>query len=357
MERTAGNQRLGLFGALAALTGSAALLLDRAGDVEYGNSAARELLQCSDDDLLRAKWKVIRPLFALAFPLPVARVTKAEIPVAGGSRLVGLEWHALDAVAGEGHFVLLKDRGVLDPLEHELLLASERRGWTYRHETLLHDFKGILNSMQISLELLSDGDIGLPASGPSPETVRTQRRITALKADLARLNRALHGIPGAEGAIPAIADFDVRDIVKEVFAALRQLVRRHSVDLRVELPEAPLPARGRREWISQALFNVAVHRLNSMRAGGRLLVAAALADKGVSVRFTNGVPDMRDGLIGDSYRLFRPGTRGAAATDLQVARSIFESHGGSMEIGSGDGDDTVFQVSLPCPPGAARTVS
>jgi signal transduction histidine kinase len=258
---------------------------------------------------------------------------------------LNLELHVLDECAGHGHFALLKDRGAFDPVERELFLASERRGWGHQSDTLLHDLKGIMNSMQISLELLANPD-GEMAS-MSPEEARQQRRIATIKADLARMTQALRALPGADGGgEPVATDFDARDVVREIFATLRQLVRRNNVELKLDLPDSALPVRGRRAWLKQALFNVALHRLNAMRAGGRLLVEAQATQQGMVVQLSNDVPDMRDGKGAESQRFFCL-RQISGATDLRVARAVFESQGGAMEIVNGDGDSTVFVMRLP----------
>jgi signal transduction histidine kinase len=349
-SETGGNHRRELFLALEEFAGTAAVLLDAKADLEYANRQACDLLDWAEgEELLKAKWKAIAPLFAFPPALPFSskpHLCHAEIPLSAGSRPLSLELHALREGAGRGHFALLRDRSVLDHLERELLLASERRGWGHQCATLTHDLNGILNSMQISLELLAAADS--ETTDVTPEAARKRRRIATLKEDLGRMNLALRALPGADGgAEPAVTEFDARDLIKEVFAILRQLVRRNSVELKLELPEAPVPVRGQRVWIKQALFNVFVHRLNAMRAGGRLEIEAATTDRGGVVRLRNDVPDMREGMIDPSSRLFCPGRTNGGATDLQVARAILESQGGAMEVSSGSVGSTVFVMHLP----------
>jgi signal transduction histidine kinase len=273
-------------------------------------------------------------------------LSSAEIPSAGGARRLSLELHALDKSAGAGHFAILKDCGALTPLELELLLASEQRGWDYQRETLMHDLKGILNSMQISLELLSDAEADM-AQASSPEG-RKQRRIASMKADLTRMDRALRALPGADGvAEPAITNFDVREVLREIFTALRQLVRRSKVELKLDMGDIAVMVRGRRPWIKQALFNVAVHRLNAMRGGGSLAVGASMTDEAVAVTLRNDVPDMRQGLIDESFASFGAVRGNHGANDLRVARFILESQGGTMEVASNGAESTDFVLRLP----------
>ena len=348
---TANDVRRGLFLALESFAGTAAVLLDANGNVEFGNGQACDLFDCRGDDPLRAKWTSLAPLFELPGQAPLSskpHLCNAQIETSAGPRLLSMELHRLDDGAGGGHFAVLKDRSVLDHLERELFLASERRAWSHQCETLMHDLKGILNSMQISLELLSNAD--LEAVEVTPDEARRQKRIATLKDDLTRMNRALRALPGADGdAEPAIAEFDAREVIQEIFTTLRPLARRNNVDLKLDLAQQPLSVRGRRAWIKQALFNVAVHRLKAMRAGGRLAVEASTTEQGVLVKLHDDVPDMREGMIDESSRMFCPGRKNGGATDLQVARSIFESQGGAMEVKSG-GVDTVLVMRLPREP-------
>jgi signal transduction histidine kinase len=344
------DRRQGLFLALESLAGTAALLLDAQGNLEHANRQACDLMDCAGEAMLKEMWPAIGPLFALPprtqSPSSKPLLCTADIQLPAGSRMLSLELHPLERNAGHGHFAILRDRSALDHLERELLLASERRSWHHQCSTLMHDLKGILNSMQISLELLSNAD----ADGGeiSPEEARKQRRIFTIKEDLKRMNHALRAVPGAsDDDDPAVTDFDARDVLKEIFASLRQLVRRNSVNLKFEEAQAALPVRARRQWIKQALFNIAVHRLNAMRAGGTLAVEATLTQEGVVVNLRNDAPDMSEDLIDESRRLFGPGRSGDGATDLQVARAILESQGGAMDVSSRNVDGTLFAIRLP----------
>ncbi len=291
------------------------------------------MFECMDEAMLHAQWPRIARSFGLgvdAWPQSPGRIVQVEY-VSANARTVLLEVHALAQDAGAGHFVLLRDKGTLDALERELLLASEQRAWTYQRETLMHDLKGILNAMQISLELISDPD---PAAVLSAADERKQRRIASLKQDLLRVDRALKLLPGAEGhADPPVAQIDLCEQIREVFTALRQLVRRNHVSLTLDLPESPVLANARRAWSRQALFNVAVHRLNAMRAGGPLTVQAETTDQGAEIRFHDGVPDGRDEFSEASRRLHAAARNNAATSDLRVARAIVESSGGTLDIG------------------------
>jgi hypothetical protein len=207
--------------------------------------------------------------------------------------------------------------------------------------------------MQISLELLSDPDAEV--SQLSADEARREKRIAALKEDLSRINQELRALPGSDRAgDPPIEEFDAREVLKEILGVLRLLARRNNVEVRLDTPNAPLPVRARRAWLRQALLNVASHRLNAMRAGGRLSVVAAAHSAqssgaaGLRVCFGNDEPDLRDSPPGDLDRSFCAGRRNAANTDLIVARAVFESAGGAMDIrGDVDGRGSVVEMRIP----------
>ena len=345
------DHRRGLFLALESFAGTAALLLDKNTNLELGNRQSCDLLECADDGQLEAKWTVIAPLFGLRTHTPFSgktRLCNAEIPLSIGTCPMSLELHALDEAAGQGYFALLRDRSVLDHLERELLQASERRGWGHQRVTLMHDLKGILNSMQISLDLIETTEEAV--ADVSPAQARKRKRMATAKEDLGRINRALRALPGMDaGADPPIIEFETCDVIRENLAMLRELVRANNIELELDLPVAPLTARGRRPWLKQALFNVIVHRMNAMRAGGRLVVEAAMTAQGAVVKLRNDEPDMCDDMVDAGHRPFCPGRGNGSTTDLQVARAIFESQGGAMDVESAT-NSTLFVLRLPAAP-------
>ncbi len=341
------QQRRALFSALQSFAGSPALLLDAEGRFEDGNQAARDFFECASESDLDLAWTAA---FS-SFDWPVAQAgagepqsRSASVSVNGHPRSVGLQLHALDREAGGGWFVLLKDCGVLNNLERELLLASECRGWVHRSALLVHDLRGIMNSMQISLELLSDPDA---AAVPSPEESRRQRRIASLKEDLERMNAALRALPGSEREPePATEQFDAHELVRDVLNTVRLLARRNSVQVRIELPGTPVLLSGRREWVRQGLLNIALHRLNAMRAGGQLRVAVTTAEGELKITLENNVPDLHGGAT-RGERVFNAGRGVSADADLLVARAICETAGGSLQIGAAASGGSIVEMTLP----------
>jgi signal transduction histidine kinase len=342
------DSRRGLFLALESLSGTAALLLDDKGALEYANRSACTLLGCEDEASLKVQWQQVAPLFGFSFQRLALKpqLYQANIPLADGERSLSVELRPLHEQAGRGYFAILRDPAHLNSLERELLQASECRGWTYLRESVLHELKGILNSMQISLELMSDAEAEPPVVHPEHE--RRQRRVASLKEGLTRVDRALRLLPGAEGnGEPPVAEFDASDLIKEIVATVRQLARRNNVELKIDLPDGPVPARGRRRWVRQALFNIVVHRLNAMRAGGSLIIGARATDSGMVVHVHDDVAELRGPLVEESTRYSHAGRFNVGVSELMVARAIIEAHHGTLDVDTGSTGGTVILVCLP----------
>jgi len=356
MQSEAGKEgrRRGLFLVLESVSGMAAVMLDAQGRLEHANARACDVLGCASPDGLAARWsEAVVPLLEL--PPRSAFGTRPHVCTLRMASMVPplqlvLELRALDEDAGSGYFVLLKNSLALDQFDRELILASERRGWSHQREALTHDLKGMLNSMQISLELLSEPDAE-PVDAASTEG-RRRRRLETMKEDLLRMDRALRLLPGAEScAEPPVTQFDVRDLIKDIFASLRQLVRRNNVELQMHLPEEPLALRGRRSWIRLAIFNLILDRLGAMRAGGRLALDAVAINGSVEMKLCDDASAPSQIMLDPAYHAPLSGRLGSqmngALVDLQVARAIVEAHDGEMHLVVGADGATQFTLRLP----------
>jgi len=117
--------------------------------------------------------------------------------------------------------------------------------------------------------------------------------------------------------------------------------------LKIDLPDGPVPARGRRRWVRQALFNIVVHRLNAMRAGGSLIIGARATDSGMVVHVHDDVAELRGPLVEESTRYSHAGRFNVGVSELMVARAIIEAHHGTLDVDTGSTGGTVILVCLP----------
>ncbi len=127
------------------------------------------------------------------------------------------------------------------------------------------------------------------------------------------------------------------------------------VDLRIEAPEELPPAQMDPERIAQVLNNLVANALRYTPAGGQIVLSAEAEPAGAAVILR--VRDTGSGITpadlpfvferfyrGDKARQQEHGESGLG---LAIARSIVESHAGSIEVESQVGVGTTFTIRLP----------
>lgn len=137
----------------------------------------------------------------------------------------------------------------------------------------------------------------------------------------------------------------------------RLRLRLPSVDLRVAVPDGPVPATVDAERLAQVVGNLVD---NAARAtGGRGTVVITLEDRGreVAVRVADdgpGIPPAdRERVFDRLVRLevSRDARTGGAGLGLPIARGIAEAHGGTLRYGEAAGGaalgGAVFELALP----------
>jgi signal transduction histidine kinase len=141
-------------------------------------------------------------------------------------------------------------------------------------------------------------------------------------------------------------------LITETCDSLRPLAALKSIDLAVEAP-AELIVTADRDRLIQILLNLAGNALKFTPAGGRVRIAAALADAGVQI----AVSDTGIGMDPkDQARIFERFYRVPGASrerpegtglGLTIAKNLVELHGGAIAVESAPGAGTTFTVTLP----------
>jgi len=337
----------GRFGALSRIMNVGVLLLDSAGELEFANPLACELLGSPGEDDLKGAWGTMKPLLRLDTELPETtkpRPLKVNLPLKDGLRFLRLEVYALEEDSCTGYLVLLKDRRMVDVLETDLLLASQMRAQVHLYGALAHDLRAPLNAMHITLELLADT---LSSESFSDES-RQRRYVAVLKEEVARLNRALrtvldHGAPLSA----ASQEFDLRAVVEEIVALLGPQANRQRIDLQIRLADREAKVRGHRDRLKQALLNVAINGLEAMPNGGRLQIDVSVQDPTVNITMRDNGPGIPDELLDEIYHVYFTTKKVGSGIGLYVARLVMESHGGDIQVDSKPGAGACFTLTLP----------
>lgn len=348
-ERSSQAQRR--VSALANFMDVGVLLLAADRRLEFANAAARSLLGSENAGDLEQRWNSLTPLLddvldrTAQSPTGSARADLI-VPVNAGSRHLRFELHRPEDDEHGGYLVLVKDRELLDAFETDLRLASQMRGLARVYGALAHELKAPLGAMALNLEMLNDAlqtDEGDPAVRD-----RQQRYAEVLRDELARLNRSLVSVLSQTTSISDTQEpFDLRELIRDLEALLAPQAKQQRVALDVQLPGQEVRLVGHRDRLKQALLNIASNGLEAMPQGGRMDVALDRCNGSAMITIRDSGTGIAPELLGNIFSMYFTTKTGGSGIGLYVARSVVESHDGSIQVDSTRGKGTCFSITLP----------
>ena len=327
------------------------LLLGPDRTLEFANATARDLLTGGAPARFEERWHALRDIFGTV-PDPALRETSSahadvEVPVDGRTRRLRLEFFRLDPEEQGGYLVLVKDRELLEAFETDLRLATQMRGLARAYGALAHELRAPLGAMEINLQLLSDA---LEKNSSADRTVRDceKRYAHVLREELARLNRSLLAVLDQTTSLAETREpFDVCGLLHGLNALLAPQAKQQRVALDVRLPDKEIRLTGNRDRLKQALLNIATNALEAMPDGGRLGMALGADNGRVTIKIRDSGPGIPADAVAKIYGMYFTTKNGGTGIGLYVARSVVETHGGSIQVDSHPGEGTCFTVSLP----------
>jgi signal transduction histidine kinase len=235
----------------------------------------------------------------------------------------------------------------LEALQTDLLRASQLLGLAHFFSTIAHDLKGPLNTMAINLELLNQS-----VERPDPDMERTRERqrryVTALRQEISRLNRSLDAFLGHVRPAPDTRErFDLRELLQGVETLAGPTARLQHVSLQIDAPEEPALCAGIPGRLKQALVNIVVNALQVMRSGGELVIRLRVAGDRAILSISDRGPGIPEDLLSRIGTLHFTTKDSSTGIGLYTARSVVESHGGTMTVHSKVGQGTCFDLNLP----------
>ncbi len=325
-EKTALNERLALL--LDALPAGVAVL-DAFGRVEQANPAAASILGA---DIEGRVWEE----FASSCLVPTATTGEWEMPRLRDRRIAVTETRL---AASGGRIVLI----------HDVTEAHRMKTLAARNERLAamgEMAAGLAHQLRTPLAaaLLYAGALENPRL-PEKERTRCGSRVVERLQHLERLIRDM--LTFARGEASGGESIPVSELVAEAVQVFEPLARRREVAFVVADDSADAAVSGNRKALSGALVNLMENALDACASGGRIELAAGLADGTVCIRVRDNGRGMD---AATQARLFEPFfTTRAEGTGLglAIARGVARAHGGGIEVESAPGAGALFRLTLP----------
>lgn len=333
------------------------LMLDGQQRCCFASPRACAYFGASDEAALLAGWDDFRTdldlpdVTALGVGDPPLQ-RRSDLRTPSGTRRLRFEVHAVNG----GHaryLMLLRDRTAMDGAERAQLMASECAANRHVIASLVHDAKGPLNNLHLTLALLAStiGRMGA-AHEQHDALARCQRYLDVMQTEETRLAARLNDIHALTQRTDVIRErVEVGALLRDVARLLRHEARIRDAKLELDVATGPAWAFGDAHQLQLAFLAFCECLVDAARPASVItLRVSADAPSGaprVHLVGTNvAVP------VGVATHLFRIGR--TADTDSQsvlAARMIIEAHGGEVAL-VGDAASGGFTIGLPCVPAA-----
>jgi NtrC-family two-component system sensor histidine kinase KinB len=211
-----------------------------------------------------------------------------------------------------------------------------------------HELRTPVTSLLLSVQLLEEGAVG-PLSPDQMSIVASQRedleRLERMMRDLLDLTRLEAGVePPRFEIVPA------RELVDAALATIHASFGVSGVALEAKGLEQNALVRADRAQIVRVLVNLLHNAGRHTPRGGKVCVEIVAEGERSSFRVTDngsGIPKEYLPRIFDRFVQVPGATRGGAGLGLSIAKTIVESHGGTIQAESEPGRGSTFSFTLP----------
>lgn len=334
------------------------LLVDRHSELTYVDSLACRLLGCKDEVNMRECWHRIRSTLGLPEMTPGAETDHSQEQNAGRGPESDLEVRLspVDNPSFHGYVVHIKDRHKESPTDitsRELLIASQVRNQNYINSALIHDLRAPLNAMEIHLELLAENVRGpaqrLKAVSPEVRQQQTVQGVGILKEELARLNRTLRILLSSDRPFRmAFTTFDMVLALQELTGLLMPKARQQRVDIQLRSSEREIQVEGNKDYLKQALLNIAINALEAMPDGGSLVISLERDENQLEIVFLDRGPGIAEAFLHQIYNLYFTTKAQGSGMGLFAAQLVIaDAHGGSIDVSNSGSGGARVSCRLP----------
>jgi signal transduction histidine kinase len=240
-------------------------------------------------------------------------------------------------------------------LFHEIEAKSEELAVASQHKSqflanMSHELRTPLNAILGYTELILDdiyGEVPSKMRGVLDRVQSNGKHLLGLINDVLDLSKIEAG-----QLTLSLADYSIKAVVHNVFAAVESLAQAKQLALKVDLPKDLPTARGDERRLTQVLLNLVGNAIKFTDKGE--VAIRASASNGA---YTLSVCDTGPGIApADQAKIFEEfqqadssatKKKGGTGLGLSIARKIIEMHGGRIWVESEVGQGATFSFTVP----------
>jgi len=244
----------------------------------------------------------------------------------------------------------------LEKATNELKAANERLKELDRLKddfisTVTHELRTPLTCIRSAVEILHDNP-GMEIEKHKDFTsiiIKESKRLTRLIVQILDFQKIESGDMTREDL-----ELDIRDIIMEAASSTSRLVDEKDINMEINLPREPAPARGDRDKLIQVMINIISNAVKFCHAeNGRIEIGLNAEPDQFKVRVKDngiGISPADHEIIFKKFHQVKDASLGRPAGSglgLAITKRIIESHKGSVSVSSRPGQGSVFSFTLP----------
>lgn len=282
-------------------------------------------------------WSFTRPIQALANS---ARAVAAgnldfQVPVKRKDEVGQLATIFNEMIAG------LKSKRELE----ERLNQAERAAVIGRlTQSVAHEIRNPLNVINLSID---HANKKYAPADPAQREKFTQL-LASIKDEIERLKHLVNDLLNYGRPMKIAAEtIDMRQLVEETLALLRQQADVQGVAVTIDKQSGPTNVSGDRERLKSFVSNLAINALQAMPGGGHLTAQIARHDGRIEVKISDTGVGISEESLGKIFEPYFSTKQSGFGLGLAVTRKIIEEHQGTIAVESQLNRGTTFTVTLP----------
>ncbi len=239
-----------------------------------------------------------------------------------------------------GTLIALRDAETRRQIQSQLDVSARLASISRLTGGVAHEIKNPLQAITVHLELLK--------SKLADRYEEVAPEIETIAREIQRLNRVVKTFLDFTRPIDLrMRDLEMVALAREITSLVAPSAARQDVTIEIAASPKEIFVNGDRDLIQQALLNVVMNGIESMKQGGRLRLAVesnndeccvSVSDEGVGI-----APEIRDKIFNLYYS-----TKGkGSGIGLAMTFRVVQLHNGTIDFTSEPGKGTTFRLRFP----------